>query len=84
MHAGGTGRLEVEVSPPATLRDVVEAVAVAHPAVGRRVRDETGAVRTHVNLFVGSDNARDLDGLDTPVGEGTDVWVLAAVSGGGR
>lgn len=81
-HVGGAKRLEVEVSPSPTLRDVVEAVAAVNPAIGRRVRDETGALRTHVNLFVGSDNVRDLDGLDTPVPDGDAVWVLAAVSGG--
>lgn len=67
---------------PADLGDVMEALAASYPAVGRRVRDEAGHVRTHVNLFVGSDNARDLAGLDTPVPEGTEVSVLAAVSGG--
>lgn len=82
MHAGGANRLQVEVSPPATLRDVVEAVTAANPAIGRRVRDETGAVRPHVNLFVGSDNASDVAGLDTPVPDGAQVSVLAAVSGG--
>lgn len=82
MHAGGVNRLEVEVTSPATLRQVLEALAADHPAIGRRVRDETGAVRAHVNLFVGSDSARDLAGLDTPVPEGAEVSVLAAVSGG--
>lgn len=82
MHAGGVNRLEVDVPSPATLREVVEALAATHPAIGRRVRDEAGTVRPHVNLFVGSDNARDLDGLDTPVPDGTQISVLAAVSGG--
>lgn len=82
MHADGASRLIVEVPQSATLGDVIDAVAAHHPAVGRRVRDETGAVRPHVNLFVGRDNARDLSGLATPVPDGTEVWLLAAVSGG--
>ena len=82
-HAAGEGRLELEV-PGATLRDVLDAVAAAHPAVGRRIRDEAGALRRHVNVFVGADNARDLGGLDAPVPEGAEVSVLAAVSGGDR
>jgi sulfur-carrier protein len=83
-HAAGEGRLEVDVPGAATLRDVLDAVAAAHPAVGRRVRDEAGALRRHVNVFVGADNARDLGGLDAPVSEGAEVSVLAAVSGGDR
>lgn len=81
-HAGGAGRVEVEVEPPVTVAAVLDAVAAAHPAVGRRVRDETGALRRHVNVFVGADNARDLDGAATAVPEGAEVTVLPAVSGG--
>jgi molybdopterin synthase sulfur carrier subunit len=61
---------------------VLDALATAHPSVGRRVRDESGALRRHVNVFVGPDNAKDLAGLDTPVPGGAEVSVLAAVSGG--
>jgi len=61
---------------------VLDAVGNAHPAVGRRVRDEAGALRTHVNVFVGTDNARDLDDEDTQVGEGVELSLLAAISGG--
>jgi sulfur-carrier protein len=81
-HADGRARVELDIAPPATLRTVLDALAAAHPSVGRRVRDESGALRRHVNVFVGSDNAKDLEGLDTPVLEGTEVSVLAAVSGG--
>jgi sulfur-carrier protein len=81
-HAGGAASVEVDVPPPATIRAVVGAVAAAHPAVGRRLRDEAGVLRRHVNVFVGSDNARDLDGEDTVVPEDAEVSVLPAVSGG--
>lgn len=81
-HAGGAAHVEVDVATPAPLATVLDALAAAHPAVGRRVRDEAGALRTHVNVFVGSDNARDLDGLATVVPPGAELAVLAAVSGG--
>jgi len=65
-----------------TVRSVLDALARAHPALERRVRDELGAVRVHVNLFVGADNVRDLDGLDSPVPPGAEVSIIPAVSGG--
>lgn len=83
QHAGGTATVELDLLPPVTLGAVVDGLAAAHPAVGTRVRDEVGVVRRHVNLFVGADNARDLDGVDTVVPEGVEVAVLPAVSGGG-
>ena len=82
QHAGGAACVEVDVADPVTIGAVIDAVAVAHPAVGRRLRDEAGALRRHVNVFVGADNARDLDGPDTVVPAGAEVSVLPAVSGG--
>jgi molybdopterin synthase sulfur carrier subunit len=81
-HAGGSPSIEVDVPPPVTIAAVIDAVAVEHPAIGRRVRDEAGTLRRHVNVFVGADNARDLDDVDTVVPEGTEVALLPAVSGG--
>ena len=82
VHAGGESCVEVDVAAPVTVGAVVDAVAAAHPGVGRRVRDEAGELRRHVNVFVGPDNIRDLDGLDTEVAPGVEVALLAAVSGG--
>jgi molybdopterin converting factor small subunit len=81
-HAGGAPCLELDLHPPVTIATVLDAIAVAYPAVGRRVRDEAGTLRRHVNVFVGADNARDLDDVATVVPEGVEVAVLPAVSGG--
>ena len=81
-HAGAAPCLELDLPPPVTVAAVLDAVAVAHPAVGRRLRDEAGALRHHVNVFVGADNVRDVRGVATDVPEGAEVAVLPAVSGG--
>lgn len=80
--ADGAAAVELEVPPVSTVAAVLDALAARHPGIGRRVRDETGVVRRHVNVFVGADNARDLAGVDTIVPEGVEVAVLPAVSGG--
>lgn len=82
QHAGGAASVELDLADPVTVGAVLQALAASHPAVGRRVRDEAGALRRHVNVFVGADNARDLDGTDTVVPAGAEVSVLPAVSGG--
>jgi molybdopterin converting factor small subunit len=66
-----------------TVTDVLDQLAKQHPALERRVRDELGRTRTHVNLFVGDDNVRDLDGPATVIPAGADVSIIPAVSGGG-
>lgn len=82
QHAGGEACVELDLPAPVTVGAVLDAVSAAHPAVGRRVRDEAGTLRRHVNVFVGPDNARDLSGIDTVVPERAEVTVLPAVSGG--
>ncbi|MEA2687355.1 MAG: sulfur-carrier protein [Actinomycetota bacterium] len=78
-HADGAATVEVDVPSPATVGAVLDGLTAAHPGVGRRIRDEVGALRRHVNVFVGSDKA---GGVDTTVPDGTEVTVLPAVSGG--
>ena len=65
-----------------TVGSVLDALAVEHPALERRVRDELGRTRVHVNLFVGADNVRDLDGLATAITPGDELSIIPAISGG--
>ncbi len=74
----------VDVGPDgtATVAMVLDGLGAQHPALERRIRDERGQTRTHVNLFVGSDNVRDRDGPATPIAAGEELSVIPAVSGG--
>ena len=51
-------------------------------ALYRNICDETGAVRRHLNVFVNTENVRDLEGVDTKLRPGDEVTILPAVSGG--
>jgi molybdopterin converting factor small subunit len=65
-----------------TVAHALAALWIKHPAVRHRVLDETGAVRQHVNLFVGQDNTRFTGGLATPLTDNAEISILPAVSGG--
>ena len=52
------------------------------PGVLDRVMDETGEIRTHVNVFLNGESVRFLEGLRTPVPDGSTILILAAISGG--
>jgi len=81
--ADGDSSVDVVIdSTPVTVSSVLDSLAVTHPALERRVRDETGRTRVHVNLFVDADNIRDLDGVETMIAEGSDVSIIPAISGG--
>lgn len=79
---GAPAAVPLDLPPDATVGDALSALDATLPAVGRRVRDETGALRPHVNVFIGDDNVRDLELLATPLRDGMDLHVLPAISGG--
>jgi molybdopterin converting factor small subunit len=81
--AGGLGEVEVPVGAEAlTVRQCLDAVADGRPELGRRLRDETGAVRRHVNVFADGADIRSREGQDTRLGAGSVVHVLPSVAGG--
>ena len=79
--AGGDKHLAVDVGD-GTLRDVLDRIAARHPLLAQRIRDETGAVRRFVNVYVDGDDVRFGQGLATPVADGAVVQVLPSVAGG--
>jgi molybdopterin synthase sulfur carrier subunit len=81
-HAGGARELTVDVDGPTILSVILDDVRRMAPAVGRRVQDETGAIRRFVNVYVGDDECRTLNGLDTTVNPGAQVYVIGSVAGG--
>ena len=52
-----------------------------HPALRDRVLNEQGEIRQHVNVFVGSDDVKRLDGLKTAL-RTDEIHIFNAVSGG--
>ena len=65
-----------------TVREVLEAYFVKHPAVRSYVLDEQGALRRHVVVFVGDTQARDRKTLSDPVLAEQTVYIMQALSGG--
>jgi hypothetical protein len=71
----------VEV-PGGTLRCVLERVFASHERLRGYVLDDQGALRKHVTVFVDGRRVADRTDLSDPVGEGSSVYVLQALSGG--
>lgn len=72
----------VEVAAPGTLGRLLDVLADAHPALVRRIRDEQGALRRYVNIYVDGEDVRASGGLAAPVGDTAEVRVLPSVAGG--
>ncbi|WP_222192551.1 MoaD/ThiS family protein [Modestobacter italicus] len=79
---GGRTSVSLDLIDGATVCAVLDALAAEHPVFDRRVRDETGALRRFVNVYVDGDEVRRLAGLATPVPAGAEVMVVQSVAGG--
>jgi molybdopterin synthase sulfur carrier subunit len=73
-QAGGQGRFEVEAT---TVGQALHQLPVADLLL-----DEGGDLRRLVNVYVDGEDARRLDGLETPLAGVREVRVIAAVAGG--
>jgi molybdopterin converting factor small subunit len=78
-YCEGASKLTVSAS---SVRVALEVLERSHPSLHRRICDETGAVRRHINIFVNTANMRDGEGLETRLSPGDDITILPAVSGG--
>ena len=75
------GQADVAVSGPnvaAAMRDLVE----QFPALEQHLYNGDGEMRAFVNLFLGEENTRDLQGLDTPLREGDTLRIVPSIAGG--
>jgi molybdopterin synthase sulfur carrier subunit len=78
-YCGGAAQLSISAH---TVRAALEELQRSQSALYGNVCDETGTVRLHLNVFVNSENVRDLGGVNTTLRPGDVVTILPAVSGG--
>ena len=78
-YTGGAAEVTAQEG---TLREVLAKLDAAYPGLAGRILDESGKLRRFVNVYVGEEDVRLAEGLDTPVPAGTQVSVIPAVAGG--
>jgi molybdopterin synthase sulfur carrier subunit len=75
----GLGEVEVD---GASVGEALASLTTKHPAMQERLFDESGKLRRFVNVFLGDEDVRFLDGLDTKLQGGETLSVVPAVAGG--
>jgi molybdopterin synthase sulfur carrier subunit len=77
-----TGGISEVSCSGATVADVVEDLERQHPGIKERICDSDGSIRRFVNVFVGDEDIRFLDGANTALHDGVSVSIIPAVAGG--
>ena len=70
---------EVEAT---TIAEAVRAVDQRWRGLGDYIVDEQGALRKHVNIFVGNELIRDKQTLSDKISADTRIYIMQALSGG--
>ena len=81
-YAGGAKKIEVDAQ---TVEGAISALAQKHPELQRQLFDDSGKMRSFVNVFLGNQNVRDLDpsgGGGLGVKDGDVLTLVPAIAGG--
>ena len=78
-YTGGASEVTAE---GATLTEVLADLDQNHSGIRARVLDDAGQIRRFVNVYVGNDDVRFLEGLASPTPEGVQISIIPAVAGG--
>lgn len=64
-----------------TLKALIDDLETRHPGLRDRLTDEKG-VRRFINIYVGEDDVRFLDGINTKLKSGDQISIVPAIAGG--
>jgi molybdopterin synthase sulfur carrier subunit len=77
-EVGGNRQLEARGD---TVRAVIEDLVERYPSLAAQLLSG-GELASYVNVYLGGEDVKTLDGLDTPVYEGETIILLPAMAGG--
>jgi molybdopterin synthase sulfur carrier subunit len=80
LRAATDGEATADVDG-ATVGEVLDSLYNRYDELRSRIAED-GGLRRFVNVYVGGEDIRFLDGLNTPVSDGDEVTILPAVAGG--
>ncbi|MDR7417758.1 MAG: MoaD/ThiS family protein [Armatimonadota bacterium] len=78
-HTNGERLVSVSAT---TLRGAIAELEQRFPGVGERLVDANGQLHRFVSVFVGEEDVRLLQGLETPLAESSEVSIIPAMAGG--
>ena len=76
-----SGNSEVTVSG-AKISEALSDLTTQFPGIKPHLFNETGELRPFVNLFVGENNIKDLQGVETPIKDGDRIMLIPSIAGG--
>lgn len=79
QFAGGQSEIEIEAN---TAGEALEQLTTRHADLRKHLYNDGGNLRNFVNVYVGDEDIRDLDGLETEVKSGNEILIVPSIAGG--
>lgn len=76
-----SGQSEVDVSG-SNISEALADLTEQFPTIKPHLFHEDGNLRPFVNLFVGENNIKDLQGVDTEIKDGEKIMLIPSIAGG--
>ena len=76
-----TGGADEVTASGATVGEVIDDLEKKHPGIRERLLDAKG-VRRFINIYVGEEDVRFLEGLKTTLKTGDQISIVPAIAGG--
>ena len=81
LRAYTSGKSEIHVGG-AKISEALNDLTSQFPAIKPHIFNEGGELRPFVNLFVGENNIKDLQGVDTEIKDGEKIMLIPSIAGG--
>src|SRR5262249_39064895 len=78
-HAGGAATVEV---PAGTVQEALNGLVRDHPGLRKHLFDESGKLRSFVNVYKNDQDVRYLEKEQTPVAENDALSIIPSIAGG--
>lgn len=78
-YTGANDTIEVEA---ATVGSALKALTEKHPDIRKHLYGDGSQLRQFVNVYVGKDDMRHLQGTETPVHDGDELSIVPSIAGG--
>jgi adenylyltransferase/sulfurtransferase len=76
-----SGKSEVNVNG-SNISEALYDLTSQYPSIKPHIFNEGDELRPFVNLFIGENNIKDLEGVNTPVREGDRLVLIPSIAGG--
>jgi len=74
--------VEYQEDQKTNVAQLLKRVRNSHPDIYQHLCDKDGSIRSSIQVFVNGEHIRYLDGMETEVGEGDQIYVIPIITGG--